>query len=264
MLADARLDRPHTRALCPKPKALKTADCEPRYNPTWAQGPGVQISPSRPIPMPKFDAILVPGGGVREEGRLPSWVECRLDRAIERFDGEYIIALSAGTTHRPPPIGANGFPILESTAAARYLIEAGIPKKSVLTETCSYDTIGNAFFSRVIHVEPARLRRLLVITSDFHLPRSRLVFEWIYGLEPRPIDYILQFEGVADPSMDPAVLSERRSKEQSSLERVSATVRKILTLEQLHRWIFTEHDAYCAGMPGFSASLATPMLRSSY
>jgi DUF218 domain len=214
--------------------------------------------------MPRFDAILVPGGGVREEGRLPSWVQRRLDRAIERFDGEHIIVLSAGTAHRPPPIGTHGFPILESAAAARYLIEAGIPKKSVLTETCSYDTIGNAFFSRVIHVEPARLRRLLVITSDFHLPRSRLVFEWIYGLEPRPIDYILQFEGVADPSMDPAVLAERRSKEQTSVERLSATTPQIFTLEQLHRWIFTEHDAYSAGMPGFTTSLAAERLRSSY
>ncbi|HEY6341849.1 MAG TPA: YdcF family protein [Bryobacteraceae bacterium] len=214
--------------------------------------------------MSNFDAILVPGGGVREEGRLPSWVERRFDRAIERFDGEYIIALSAGTTHRPPPIDTNGFPLLESTAAARYLIEAGIPKKSILTETCSYDTIGNAFFSRIIHVEPALLRRLLVITSDFHLPRSRLVFEWIYGLEPRPIDYILQFEGVADPSMDPAVLSERRRKEQTSVERLSAIMRQILTMERLHRWIFTEHDAYSAGMPGFTGSLAAQGLRSSY
>jgi DUF218 domain len=214
--------------------------------------------------MSTFDAILVPGGGVRERGRLPSWVQRRLDRAIERFDGEYIIALSAGTTHQPPPIGTNGFPILESVAAARYLIEAGIPEKSVLIETCSYDTIGNAFFSRVIHVEPARLRRLLVITSDFHLLRSRLVFEWIYGLEPRPIDYILHLEGVADPSMDPAVLSERKSKEQSSLERLSATMPRILTMEQLHRWIFTEHNAYSAGMPGFTESLAAQGLRSSY
>ena len=214
--------------------------------------------------MSNFDAILVPGGGVREEGRLPSWVERRLDRAIERFDGEYIIALSAGTPHRPPPFDTNGFPILESAAAARYLMEAGIPKKSILIETGSYDTIGNAFFSRVIHVEPARLRRLLVITSDFHLARSRLLFEWIYGLEPRPIDYILQFEGVADPSMDPVVLSERRSKEQSSIEGLSAIMHQIHRMEQLHRWIFTEHDAYSASVPAFSASLADQRLRSSY
>ena len=144
-------------------------------------------------------------------------------------------------------------------------MDSGIPEKSILIETCSYDTIGNAFFSRVIHVESARLRRLLVITSDFHLARSRLLFEWIYGLEPRPIDYILQFEGVADTSMDPVVLSERRSKEQSSIEGLSAMMQQIHRMEQLHGWIFREHAAYSAGMPAFSASVAADQrLRSSY
>jgi hypothetical protein len=66
-----------------------------------------------------YDAILIPGGGVREGGLLPSWVRCRLDRALELHRGEFVIALSAGTPHRPPPLDDNGFPIFESVAAAR-------------------------------------------------------------------------------------------------------------------------------------------------
>jgi uncharacterized SAM-binding protein YcdF (DUF218 family) len=106
-----------------------------------------------------YDAILIPGGGVREGGLLPSWVRRRLDRALELHRGEFVIALNAGTPHRPPPLDGNGFPIFESVAAARYLISAGILQELILTETHSYDTIGNAYFSRVIHADPQRLRR---------------------------------------------------------------------------------------------------------
>src|SRR5258708_3806457 len=33
--------------------------------------------------MQDSDAILIPGGGVREGGALPSWVERRLDRSVQ-------------------------------------------------------------------------------------------------------------------------------------------------------------------------------------
>src|SRR5574341_227154 len=112
--------------------------------------------------MPGYDAILIPGGGVREGGDLPLWTKRRLDRAIETQRGEFIITLSAGTLHRPPPSDADGFPIFESIAAAAYLVRRGIEPRRILAETCSYDTIGNAFFSRVVHVDPLGLRKLLI------------------------------------------------------------------------------------------------------
>ena len=43
-----------------------------------------------------------------------------------------------------------------------------------LAETTSFDTIGNAFYSRNDHCSLAGWRRLLVITSEFHLARTRL------------------------------------------------------------------------------------------
>jgi len=98
-------------------------------------------------------------------------------------------------------------------------MDAGIPPEQILTETHSYDTIGNAFFSRVLHVDPLGLRRLLIITSDFHLPRTEAAFRWVYGLEPAASPYDLHFEGVADPGMDPEVLRERESRERLAGEK---------------------------------------------
>jgi uncharacterized SAM-binding protein YcdF (DUF218 family) len=194
--------------------------------------------------MPKHDAVLVPGGGVREGGELPSWVRARLDLAVQRYEGAYIIALSAGTTHRPPPVDGDGFPIFESVAAARYLVSAGVPADRILVETCSYDTVGNAFFSRVIHADPLGLRRLLVITSDFHVARAQAVFEWVYGLTPQAAAYEMDFAGVADPAMDTAILRERQKRERASLEALAALTPNIRSMRDFHRWLFTEHSAY--------------------
>jgi hypothetical protein len=214
--------------------------------------------------MAPYDAILVPGGGVRAGGRLPSWVERRLERAVERHRGEYILALSAGTTHRPPPVDERGFPIFESVAAARYLIAAGVAPERILTETHSYDTVGNAYFSRVIHAEPAGLRRLLVITSDFHLPRARAVFEWMYRLEPRPSGYLLEFEAVTDSAMPPDLLAARSARERASLERFGEIAGRIATLRECHHWLFTAHGAYDSAASAFGRATVDSGTAESY
>ena len=191
------------------------------------------------------DAILIPGGGIRGRGEVPLWVRRRLDRAIECWKGEYIIALSAGTTHKPPPLNENGFPVFESVASARYLIEKGIDARKVLVETCSYDTIGNAYFSKVIHVDPMNFRNLLVITSSFHIERTRTIFEWVFGLDVRPgSSYSLNFEDVPDQGMDEELLSARMEREKESLQYILKLKERIRTLREFHHWLFTEHGAY--------------------
>jgi uncharacterized SAM-binding protein YcdF (DUF218 family) len=56
-----------------------------------------------------------------------------------------------------------------------------------LQEVSSFDTVGNAYFSLMIHVVPAGWRRLAVVTSDFHMPRSRALFADIYSMAGRSL-----------------------------------------------------------------------------
>jgi hypothetical protein len=197
--------------------------------------------------MSTFDAILVPGGGVREGGELPLWVKKRFDKAIEICQGESIIPLSAGTPHKPALLDERGFPLFESVAGANYLIHNGITSEKILIESSSYDTIGNAYFSRVIHAEPRKFKKLLVITSEFHMPRTERVFTWIYSLPPLPFEFELEFIAVSDEGMDETSLSARNLAEKVSLERLAITIQRIHDLQELHRWLFSEHDAYRAG-----------------
>ena len=58
----------------------------------------------------------------------------------------YIITLSGGTAHVPDTLGHSGHVIHESTAAALYFTERGVPPSHVLREWASYDTIGKKEF----------------------------------------------------------------------------------------------------------------------
>ena len=162
----------------------------------------------------KFDAIITLGGGTRNKYVLPPWGKQRLDRARDLFTGsEYIISAGAGTTYKPHPLNQSGFPIYDSFAAARYLFKHGVPKNRLLTETVSLDTIGNLFFTRIIHTDPGQLYQLAIITSKFQMPRTKLIAHWIFSLPPISTPYQLTFFPVSDQGINPAILKSRKQKE---------------------------------------------------
>lgn len=194
--------------------------------------------------MAHYDAILILGGGVKDNGELPPWVKSRLDHALKIHNAEYIITLSAGTVYKRPPLDESGFPIFESVAAAQYLINHGVNPDVILTETSSYDTIGNAYFSRVIHVEPREFRRLLIITSEFHMARTRAIFQWMYSLDDQNRKYHLTFNAVEDVGIPADDLQARLDKEANSLKQFLKNTSTIHSLRNCHQWLFTKHAAY--------------------
>ena len=195
----------------------------------------------------RYDAVLVPGGGLRPGGGLPPFVLDRLEAARALAGEAPIIPLSAMTLHRPPPLDAAGHPVLESVAAAQALLARGVPAPRIWAETASLDTIGNAYFARVIHTDPAGLRRLLVVNSAFHMPRTRMIFDWVFGLPPADPPYTLDYHTLPDRGLTAAGLEARRAKEAARMEDLRRTIPRITSLAALHRWLFTEHRAYAAG-----------------
>jgi hypothetical protein len=210
--------------------------------------------------VPNFDAILILGGGVREGGELPPWAAARFDLALEMQSGEPLVCLSAGTTHRPPPL-EEGFPISESVAGARYLMLRGVAPDQIRIESVSYDTIGNAYFSRLLHVDPSGWCRLLVITSAFHMPRTRAIFEWVYGFEKGK--YQLVFAESPDRGLTPEARESRIRREQQGRDSFERTRSRLHSLSALHRWIWTAHDAYsAAGRRKMERPQDTPVLET--
>ena len=193
----------------------------------------------------KFDCVVIPGGGLLKDGSLPEWTLARLAKALAiQQKTEWIITLSGGTVHKPPPINREGYPIFESLKAAEFLIASGIDPKRILTETSSYDTIGNAYFARVLFSDPMSLARCHIITSDFHLPRTEAIFRWVYALAPARIPYELSFESTPNTGLSAPALKARRTRENLSLENLDQNIQNIRTLAVFQHWLYTEHAAY--------------------
>jgi hypothetical protein len=196
-----------------------------------------------------YDAIIVPGGGLRAGGELPEHVKRRFDLALERWSGEWMVPLSAWTTHRPAMLDGDGRQMWEATAGARYLMTRGVEARRIVCEATSYDTIGNGYFSRVQIVEPMGWRRLLVITSEFHMPRTEAIFRWIYGLDGGTARYELEFAASPDDGLSEAGVAARRERESGSLRSVERLRERLTSLRSVAEWLFTEHDAYVAVRP---------------
>jgi len=194
----------------------------------------------------EFDAVIVPGGGLLPDGSLPPWVMNRFDHAMARAGQAPIIPLSAATTHKPLPLDEAGRPLFEATIGGEYLLRHGVPAERILLENASWDTIGNAYFARVIHTDPAGFRKLLIVTSEFHMPRTEAIFRWVFSLSSS--EYSLRFEAVPNVGLTAEAVAGRTAREQASLARLAVTRAALPTLPVLHRWLFSAHEAYAAGL----------------
>ena len=212
--------------------------------------------------MTRYNSIMIPGGGLLADGSLPPWTQARLDAALElEQETRWICLLSGGTVHKPHPLDSNGYPLFESRVAGEYLISNGVERGKILTEICSYDTIGNAYFSRLLFAEPLEFQSILVITSEFHLPRTRQIFNWIYQLEPKKNKTDLYYQSSPDLGLDPSSLKARVAKEEKSLNNLKKTQKQITSMGEFHRWLYTEHQAY---LPGSSPEPISPDVLKSY
>lgn len=183
------------------------------------------------------------GGGLREGGVLPPWSIARFELAVERQTGtEAFICLSQATVHRPPPLDERGFPVTEAAAGARYLVQSGIEPERIRLEALSLETIGNAAFTRLLHTDVAGWRRLLVITSAFHMPRSRAIFEKVFALKPS--DYELEFAESENRGLTDDAVAARVARELKSLSSWQKNAEQWKTISDLAAWLWTQHDAY--------------------
>lgn len=196
--------------------------------------------------MKTYDAVIILGGGVRKNGTMPIWTLRRIKKALEYKDKtSYFIATSAYTINKAPVINKLGFPVNESIKIGELLVKAGIDKSMILTERWSHDTIGNAYFTRIIHTDQLNLKKLLIITSEFHMPRSKAIFEWVFNLNKSILNpYKLNFISASDCGLNLDVINSRIEKEKKSLDNLTETKNKILNLKQLHNWLFQKHGAY--------------------
>jgi len=193
-----------------------------------------------------FDAVIILGGGLDESHQPHSFVKERIRVASLQSTTNYFILSSRGTTHKPPPFDAGGFPLDESVVSARHLrtLLPDLESSRILLDKWSLDTIGNAWFALINFVEPFELKKVLVVTSQFHMPRSEQIFRHIFGQLSLVQDLELTFEASEDVGMDPALLQLRQEKETASLQHWLKTAARCSTRSLMAKFLFLEHGAY--------------------
>lgn len=140
----------------------------------------------------KPEVIVVLGGGIRRVGMLSDTSRTRITKAVGLFKKLKPKALvisgkwSLGYRYIPKRT--------EAAAGAELAVQLGMPSDKVLTETESMETIGNAYFVKKRILEPKRWRRVLIVSSDFHISRAGYVFKKVLGPEYR-VDLASIFSG---------------------------------------------------------------------
>ena len=118
-----------------------------------------------PGPQIGYEAIIVLGAQVKKDGSPSVQLSWRLDAAAEAYQSH------------PVPIvvcGAQGSdePATEASVMKAYLVNLGIPEDQILMDDMSFSTNQNL---RNAHELLGSTEKVLIVTSDYHLPRSLMI-----------------------------------------------------------------------------------------
>ena len=117
----------------------------------------------------RYDAIVVLGAQVKADGTLSLQLQWRLDAAYDAWEKNNVVIVTCGAQ------GANE-PAPEAMVMREYLMQKGVPEEMILTETESFNTRQNIRHAAQL-LAGYDVRTVLIVTSDYHLPRAMALAE---------------------------------------------------------------------------------------
>ena len=115
----------------------------------------------------------------------------RTERGAELFHAGYA-----------PYIIVSGGPIYNNITAAdlmmNHAMELGIPAEAIIKESHADSTYQNAFYTKEI-MEQRGFKSVIIVSSEFHMRRVKLVFERVF----KDTDIKLIYCAAKDPAFDP-------------------------------------------------------------
>ena len=133
-------------------------------------------------PAGEYDAIIVLGAQVKPDGTLSLQLQWRVDAAAKAWRERQSIIVVCGAQ------GSNE-PATEASVMKAELIRQGVPEEYILMDEESFNTRQN-IANAVKLLEGRDVQRVLVVTSDYHLPRAMAIAE----------DAALEASGVGSPT----------------------------------------------------------------
>ena len=113
----------------------------------------------------QYDAIIVLGAQVRPDGTPSVQLGWRLDAACEAYEKKAVPIIVCGAQGRDEPM-------TEAEAMKKYLTARGVPETDILQDPDSVNTNQNLRNAAKLLEARPDVRRVLIVTSDYHVPRS--------------------------------------------------------------------------------------------
>jgi uncharacterized SAM-binding protein YcdF (DUF218 family) len=116
-----------------------------------------------------YDAVIVLGAQVKPDGEPSVQLGLRLDRAVEVYERKQVPVVVCGAKGKDEPEA-------EAYTMKRYLEDKGIPGEKILTDPDSFNTEQNIRNAKEKLDELSlEIRKVIVVTSDYHVPRSMAI-----------------------------------------------------------------------------------------
>ncbi len=196
------------------------------------------------------DYIFILAGGLKENGEINDFVKKRLDKGIELYNeiknnskNCKIIVMGGGTYHKSPFLNEDKFVIHESTSCAIYLNKNGIKAENIFREWSSYDTIANGLFAYMNFIIPLNIKKIYLITSEFHIDRTKTIFNYFNTLYGNLIK--INYITTENYGIDKNILIERIKRENNSnINFKNNIIDNYHTLNDFMNWFYINHNAY--------------------
>ena len=120
-------------------------------------------------PVGDYDAIIVLGAQVKPDGTLSLQLQWRVDAAAQAWKDRNCLVVVCGAQ------GANE-PATEASVMRAELIRQGVPEEYILMDDKSFNTRQN-IANAVTLLDGREVDHVLVVTSDYHLPRAMAIAE---------------------------------------------------------------------------------------
>ncbi len=121
-----------------------------------------------------MEAVIILGQMLNDDGSMVRILKRRLDKALAMNKNNPLFIVVGGKGNKLSPFS-------ESKVMKDYLSSKGILKNNIIKEEKSLDTIGNVFFLKRDILVKKKIKNLVVVTSSFHMPRTKIIFNKILG-----------------------------------------------------------------------------------
>ena len=138
-----------------------------------------------------MNIVIILGDKLKNNGEISSILKQRLDKFLEIKNLKKTKIIVSGGKAQQKALHT------EAYMMKKYLIDVGnIAKTDIICENKSKDTIDNAIETLKIVEKINNIKSITIITSKFHIKRTKYIFNYYYESYKNKIKYIYSKNGL--------------------------------------------------------------------